>query len=355
MHFNDFLKQSAKEIDTEIENYLSSWSNNVTQDTPHIKPLLEAFEQSVKSGKRIRGSLVLLGFKLPSLSRPFVYTSDDNKSKELLKIAVAYELFQTAILIHDDIIDKSPTRRGIPSVYRALGGEHYGISQAICLGDIGFFHAYKLIAESNFEDAVKSKAAAFFSKCSTETVIGEMLDVDLAYTKREVTEADTLVVSRIKTAYYTFVGPLTLGAILGGADETLLAKIKEFGENTGIAFQLQDDIRDSFGSEKSLKKQSGGDIREGKKTLLYLKAKANADKNQREILQNNYGKSDLSADEIESIKTIFQNTGALEYTDSLSKQYSEKARECISGMTSEKQMLGMLEELLDYVVVGGGK
>lgn len=345
MQFKKFLQQSATEIDSEIEDYLSYWNNEVTQDASRLQPLFEAFAASAKSGKRIRGSLVLLGNAL----------STTIPNPHLLKIAVAYELFQTAILAHDDIIDKSPTRRGMPSLYMALGGGHYGISQTICLGDIGFFHAYKLITESSFDDAVKAKAAAFFSKSITETVIGEMLDVELAHSYKSASEEDALVVSRLKTAYYTFVGPLTLGAILGGADEHVLAKIKEFGEDTGIAFQLQDDIQDSFGTENTLKKQPGGDIREGKRTLLYLKAKNNADKEQLRILEKYYGKSDLSAKEIEAIKKVFIDTGALTYANLLVKQYSEAARKSIGDLSSRKNMQVMLDEMIDYVLKGGEK
>jgi geranylgeranyl pyrophosphate synthase len=269
---------------------------------------------------------------------------------ELLKIAAAYELFQTAILAHDDIIDNSPKRRGKSSLHVALGNNHFGKSQAICLGDIGFFLAYRLISESNFDDALKTKAITFFSTSIMQTTVGEMLDVELAQKKSGTSQKDILTVARLKTAYYTFVAPLTLGAILAGAEDELLAMIKTYGEALGIAFQLQDDIHDIFGTEQSLKKEVGGDILEGKQTILFAKALASADKKQTEILSKFYGNAKSKTEEIEIIKKIFRDTGALKYTEDLIKKYSKKAKAIIPDLSPELPIQTILDEIIDYVV-----
>lgn len=340
MQFHEFLKQSANEIDLEIEKFLKVWNKETEQLSPRLVPLLKGLKDAAVGGKRIRGTLVILGYTLVSKT----------PNPELLKVAAAYELFQTAILAHDDIIDKSSTRRGKSSLHEVLGGGHYGNAQAICLGDIGFFLAYKLIAESSFDDAQKVKAISFFSNSIIQTTVGEMMDVELSFAAATASQKEILAVARLKTAYYTFVAPLTLGAILAGADDTLLKKLALYGENIGIAFQLQDDIHDIFGTETLLKKKVGGDIKEGKQTMLFKKAKELANTKEAVLLETSYGKSTIDAQDIENIKNVFSDTGALAYTQKLSHDYSDKARAVIPAVTDDAHLQTLLGEIIDYVI-----
>lgn len=340
MNFKTFLTQSAGEIDSSIQDLFTEWSKETKQLSPRLVPHIKALQTATQDGKRIRGALVILGYTLVSKT----------PNPELLKIAAAYELFQTAILVHDDIIDSSPLRRGKPSLHMALGSGEYGTSQAICLGDIGFFLAYRLLTESSFDDGLKLKATTFFTQSIIKTTYGEMLDIELSYKNDEVTQSDILAVTRLKTAYYTFVAPLTLGAILAGAEDSFFEQLNEFGEAIGIAFQLQDDIKDVFGTEASLKKMVAGDILEGKQTLLIKKAKELADKKELEILEKYYGNSTIGEKEIALVKNIFKTTGALAYTESLARKYGKKARQVIPYVTREEQLQDLLGEMIDYIV-----
>ena len=240
MEFKNYLEKTAKEIDREIEKILKGWRDEVKNISPKLVPLLDLFIKSCQGGKRIRGVLVKLGYELIR-----------SKEKKILKVAAAYEIFHAAILAHDDIIDQSPTRRDQPSLYKqfsamaeksfassalkALGGDHYGISQAICLADAGFFLAIKIIAESKFEEQFKNQAVSLFSKTMVDTAIGQMLDI--SHGEREL-------VAKYKTARYTIAGPLKIGAVLAGANGKLVKLLDNFGENLGIAFQIRDDILD---------------------------------------------------------------------------------------------------------------
>ena len=219
MEFKNYLAKTAREIEKEIEKILKGWRDEVKNTSPKLVPLLDLFIESCRGGKRIRGVLIKLGYELVR-----------GKGKEILKVSAAYEIFHAAILAHDDIIDKSPTRRGQQSLYKSIGS-----SQAITLGDLGFFLATKIISESKFEDKKKNEALALFSKTMVETAIGQMLDI-----ARE----DPELVAKLKTAKYTIAAPLQIGAILAGVDEELVRVLGEFGENAGIAFQIQDDILD---------------------------------------------------------------------------------------------------------------
>lgn len=232
MDFKRFSSEVVERIDQELKRLLEEWRKEVGKTAASLLPLVDKFIKACQGGKRIRGTLVKLGYELGKSE------VGRQKSVDIFKIAAAYELFHTAILAHDDIIDESPLRRGEPSLYQALGGDHYGISQAICLGDAGFFLATKVIAESNFPEKEKNEALKLFSQTMVETAIGQMLDLS---------KGDPATIMRLKTAKYTVAGPLILGAILGGEldpTSSRLRGVNKFGTYLGIAFQIKDDILD---------------------------------------------------------------------------------------------------------------
>ncbi len=345
--FKNYHKNNAIKISEEIDTYFSLWIKNNIQLAPRLEPLLTTLREAVKGGKRIRGTLVSLGYSLV-LEKQLTLKEE----KAIIQVAVAYEIFQTAILAHDDIIDKSELRRGIRTLYQQLGGNHYGISQTISLGDLGFFIAYKFIAEAQFEEHLKIKALAFFSDSLTKTVLGQMLDVEFSNKKIEHSEdilQEIIQVHKLKTAYYTFVAPLSLGSILAGADEKYLESLKRFGENVGILFQLQDDMKDIFGEFKNAKKDIGGDIKEGKITLLYAKAMQNANPTQRLVLSKYYGKALGDKEALSEIQTVFIETGAHVYVQSMIEKFENEARKIIPQIVKEKSKQRMLKEIVDYV------
>lgn len=226
MDFEKYLETGAHQIEQELEEILAELLADVKKNKPKLLPLALGFINSCRGGKRIRGVLVKLGYELAQ--------GDPANQVEILRLGAAVEILHSAFLIHDDIIDESLTRRGKPSLYQALGGNHYGISQAISLGDYGFFLAFKIISQTNFPDKIKNNALELFSKVMMDTAWGEMLDLE---------KIDPLAVMKLKTAGYTVTGPLQLGAILAGKEE-LSGVLGEFGESLGIAFQIRDDILD---------------------------------------------------------------------------------------------------------------
>ena len=339
MDFGSYLKTSAAEIDQEIDKLLRVWNEHVKKTSHRLLKLSELFAQHCEGGKRLRGMLVRLGYEL--MGTPY--------SPEILKSAAAFELFQTAILIHDDFIDLSSTRRGRPTLHKALGGNHYAISQAICLGDIGFFLAEKLITGSNFPEDRKNRALASFIQTMLDTALGESLDIELAHS-HDISEEDILTIFRLKTARYTIVGPLHLGAILGGADEKLLKELVVLGEALGIAFQVQDDILGVFGDEKTLGKSVTSDIEEGKQTLLISYALEHAAAKQREVLKKYYGKGKIGDSELGQIREIFRQTGALQYSQKKADQLVDEAKKIIDKIEVPAGKKQLLSEMADYII-----
>lgn len=230
MNFEHYLTVNAQRVEHELDKLGSEFLSEAKKLSPKLAPLAQQFVDACQGGKRIRGTLVKLGYEM----------AKGQKMKEIYKVGAALEMLHTAILVHDDIMDKSPIRRGQPSLYTSVG-----VDQAINLGDLGFFLAIKIISESKFSDKEKSQALHLLSKTMVDTAVGQILDIE---------KGDPMVVARLKTAQYTITGPLVLGTILGGLGPTSprLRGIKEFGENLGIAFQLRDDILDGEAKEQSL-------------------------------------------------------------------------------------------------------
>ena len=232
MDFEEFYQKNITKINEELNKILAVWRTEISVISNGLLPLVDKFIDSCRGGKRIRGMLVVLGYEIgkeSSVISPQIESS-------IIKIAAAYEIFHSAFLAHDDVIDQSEVRRGKPSLYKALGADHKGISRTICLGDGGFFLATRIIAESRFPDSKKNEVLKYLSGILLNTAIGQMLDVE---------KGDSLVVAKYKTAQYSVSGPLVLGATLAGAGEQWLKHLAKFGEKIGIAFQIKDDILDN--------------------------------------------------------------------------------------------------------------
>ncbi len=339
MDLNDYLKQQSKAINDQTETILKDWLDEVKAVSPKLLPLVKVFVKATKGGKNLRGVLLCLGYKLAGAS----------EDQEIIKIAAALEIFQTAILAHDDIIDRSSERRGIPTVYQTLGGDHYGISQTISLGDVGFFLTNKVIADSNFQDDIKIKALSAFSQMTITTGLGQLLDVELPH-KNSRNEKDVLKVHHLKTAHYTIIYPLLLGAILGDGDETLLRQIKVFGENLGIAFQIQDDILGVFGESQDTGKSTLSDIEESKNTLLITQALKKANLEQAKMLNKFYGQRGLTKPQVQSIKKIFIETGALDYSKAKALKYVSVAQSLIPNLSSDPKVQQLLYQMSVFLI-----
>lgn len=339
-NFKDYLSKSAKATAKVTKKSLEGYRGEAKNIHESLEPLLELFIERNFGGKSLRGCLVQLGYEL----------AGGKVNPEIFKPAAAIEIFQTSVLAQDDIIDKSPTRRGKPTIYKELGGDHYAISQTICLGDIGFFIATKLISESKFSEQNKNTAITMFCKMVINTGFGEMLDVELPRLPKNKTDEAVLQIHRLKTSYYTIIYPLSIGAALAGAKTPLLKLFEVFGENLGIAFQIQDDILGVFGDEEKLGKSVTSDIEEGKNTLLITYALRNANKAQKEILRKHYGVGPIIKKEHELIKKVFIETSSLEFSRQKAQEYVSRAKRVIPKITKDTQKRKLLEELADFLI-----
>ncbi len=340
MNFKDYLITQVEQFDQKLNEYYVQWHQQAQSIHPKLVPLIDLCIEANKGGKRLRAILIGAGYQLLKNDYP----------DTILELGASYEVFQTAILNHDDIIDQSLTRRGRPTLYKALGGDHYGISQAITLGDIGYFEALIIVTKIKVDFEIKDKILQHYVKLMATTGIGELLDVELSSQKGAPLESEALQIFKYKTATYSISGPMQLGAILAGASDTLLQSIDQFGENLGIAFQIQDDILGVFGDEKTLGKSVTSDIEEGKNTTLITKANEKATPEQLQILEKYYGTGPITKDQLEQVKQVFIDTGALDYSRQLAVQYVNQAKKVIPELTEKPEMRDLLDQMADFLV-----
>ncbi len=256
-------------------------------------------------GKRIRPWMVLLGCDL--------FGGDIQKA---VRPAVAIELFHNFTLLHDDIMDRAPIRRGRETVYKK-----WNENTAILSGDTLFALALEYLSE--VEPGLLPSVLKLFTNTAREVCEGQQYDMNFE-TTAGVSIRDYLEMIRLKTAVLLGCS-LKMGAILAKAPVEAAEKLYSFGQNLGISFQLQDDLLDTFG-DVSFGKEIGGDISSNKKTFLFIHSLETADHKTREILEKWYSKvPDDSAEKIQQVKSIFSSLKAAEKTTEQINIYFEKA------------------------------
>ena len=271
-------------------------------------------------GKRMRPVLTLMSAE--------VFDAD---FKLALPAALAVEVFHNFSLVHDDIMDDAPLRRGNETVH-----EKWNVNTAILSGDAMLILAYQYFEQYNTE--VFRDLAKLFSKTALEVCEGQQYDVDFE-TRDDVTIPEYLKMIEYKTAVLV-AAAMKMGAIVAETSKENADLIYDFGLNLGLAFQLQDDYLDAFGNPETFGKQVGGDIIENKKTYLYLKAIEFSDDNQKEQLLHLFSiQPEDNTDKIESVKSIFNESGASDATKKAIQDYTLRAFDTLQniGIDNEKK------------------
>ena len=268
-------------------------------------------------GKRMRPILVLMAHQL-----------FDKNIEKAISPALAIEVFHNFTLLHDDIMDNAPLRRGQKTVH-----EKWNSNVAILSGDTMLVQAYQLMAE--VDDTIVKQVLAVFSKAAIEVCEGQQWDMDFE-TQSDVSILDYLKMIEYKTAVLLGAA-LQIGGITAGASKEEQNHLYAFGRDLGIAFQLKDDLLDAFGDAETFGKQEGGDIMANKKTYLYLKALALADGTQRQNLEQYFSTNDASQLKVDAVKTIFSNLEIPELTTNLISEYHAKAMDNLAAINSENK------------------
>lgn len=267
----------------------------------------------------------------------------DKNYERALPAAMALETFHNFTLMHDDIMDDAPLRRGKSTVHLK-----YDLNTGILSGDAMLILAYQMLMEVQPKELV-TELLALFNKTAIEVCEGQQMDINFE-SRQDVLIEEYLRMIELKTAVL-FACALQMGARIGGASIEDAAHLYDFGRNIGIAFQLQDDLLDTFGDPGKVGKKTGGDIAQNKKTYLYLKALEVAGPAEKEELSRLF--SDRPADEgakINRVIQLFQQLGIQEAAESIKNEYRIKAYQALERVSVTSPKLEMFRTLGDFLL-----
>ncbi len=279
-------------------------------------------------GKRIRPVMCLMGNEL-----------FDEILPDAFEVATAVELFHNFTLIHDDIMDKAPLRRGMDTVHTK-----FGESTALLSGDVMLIQAYEHL--NKVRTTYLHKILALFNKTAAEVCEGQQLDMDFEKTEF-VTFDDYIKMIGLKTSVL-MASSLKMGAILGGAGGSNADHLYQFGLNLGIAFQVQDDYLDAFGDPQKFGKQVGGDILANKKTFLMIHALDVANEDQKNELNDLLKVNE--PDKVERVLSIFEICGVDEWARQLKEKYIAVAFQHLEDIAVVSVRKKPLHDLANFLV-----
>jgi geranylgeranyl diphosphate synthase type I len=329
------LAQLTHRVNASLATFMSGATTTLAGVGPELDPVSEATAEFVLAGgKRLRPAFCYWGWRGTG-------TPD---SHELVDAAASLELLHACALIHDDVMDGSDTRRGRPSVHRRFAqlhkssgwngsGESFGASAAILLGDLCLVWADQMFSDCGLDAATIRRASGVYAEMRVELMAGQYLDVLASVLPANPADATerALRVARYKSAKYTIERPLHLGGVLAGADERLLAAYSAYGLPLGEAFQLRDDVLGIYGDPAVTGKPAGDDLREGKRTALVAIAEQRAAPSETARLNALLGNPELSAEGIETCRSIIADSGALAEVELLISRRGDEACRAIDS------------------------
>ncbi|MBN1526329.1 MAG: polyprenyl synthetase family protein [Candidatus Omnitrophica bacterium] len=339
-------KIKFRKIKKDIEKALALYVGKL--DAAHyLKEISPVLSSSIKNflarkGKRVRPILFVIGY--------LGYAG--KKKRGLYESAVAFELLHDFMLIHDDIIDKSDLRRGLPSMHRLLEkripiskkAKFSGSDLAIVAGDIVYAMAVDAFLSIDEDPRRKEKALKRFAESVLFTGGGEFIEL-LGGLKdiKKVTKDDIYKIYDLKTANYTFSSPLSIGALLAGAPKAEIHNLFTYGTYLGRAFQIKDDILDMFGDEKKTGKPQLTDLKESKKTILLWRAYHSSSPSDRKAIRDVLASENPAKKELMRIRAIVSSSGALQYAKKEVSCFLRKAERSSASLTMRPRYRKLLD------------
>ena len=341
-------------VNAVIEGFLARQAAVLAEVSPRCAPLADYVADLMGSGKRLRAAFCYWGWRgAGGQDRP-----------EIVTAAAALEFFQAAALIHDDVMDGSDTRRGMPSVHRRFAdlhhrsrwdadGELFGVAGAVLAGDLCLVWSDELLTGCGLGPGALSGGRPHFDRMRTELMGGQYLDIlaqVAAGRDGEEPGADAVErarrVIRYKSAKYSVEQPLLLGGGLAGAPEELLATYSGYGLPLGEAFQLRDDVLGVFGDPAVTGKPAGDDLREGKRTVLVAETLRAASPAQARLVERLLGRPGLDGEGITALREVIVETGALDAVEKLVDELADRALAALTAAAVPEPARGVLTDLV---------
>jgi len=343
------LATLAAEIDAALDTALDRLLPRLADHHPALAVLGPQMRAFVAGGKRIRPTLLLLGFQAAGGAwRQAVHGP-----------ALALEMLHTCALMHDDVIDRAPTRRGRPTVHHAFAERHtaadwrgdasdYGEAVAILLGDLAFVQADELFLSAEVPDRTLLDAFRRFTVLREEVMAGQYLDLQAAVADDGDREL-ALAIATLKSGRYSVTRPLEIGAALAGADGALIDGLRAVGDPLGRAFQVRDDLLGVFGTSARTGKSTDSDLAEGKRTLLIAEALQRLDPAGRADLLAGLGDPELDEETADRLRDLLETSGARRATEDYVDDSITTARTAIAALDVPDRTRATLLAVADYL------
>ena len=342
-------------VDAALSAFLDRQGADLIAMSPELAPLPTALREFLDGGKLMRPGFCYWGWR--------GVLGDSATAQEeagIVHAAAALELLQASALIHDDYMDDSDTRRGMPAIHRRFAAAHreaawegsgarFGAAAAILLGDVCLTWCDEMFAGNGLPAERTAAARRYFDVMRTEVMAGQYLDVlaqahGLDEPERAAQRAQTVI--RFKSAKYTIERPLHVGAMLAGGGADVIAAYSAYGLPLGEAFQLRDDVLGVFGDPAATGKPAGDDLREGKQTLLVALAAARAGSPATiKTLRAELGNPDLDTAGVAELQDIIRSTGALDDVETRIAALTEQARTALDAAPIDAEAKAVLGEL----------
>jgi len=344
---NDVKTEQLTALNGLLDDFFERQTKQSQLVSPYYQDLWKEMQRLVQSGgKRLRPRMTLLAYQ----------AFGGQEMGEALPIAAAQELLHLSMLIHDDVIDRDYVRYGVDNVagayqkhYEELVPDpsdrlHYANSAAILAGDLLISGAYQIMLESTAAPTKILEIQKLLGRSIFEVAGGELIDTEAAFRAAGSIHSET--VALYKTASYTFISPLLIGAVLAGASADDQTMMKLFAKNLGIAFQLRDDVIGVFGNEADTGKSTIGDIREGKRTYLVEQFYKYANEDDLATFDLYFGNRSIGVEEAEIVKELLIHTGAREKTEDAIRHYEANAREALGSLGVDEDYRRQLDDLI---------
>lgn len=326
-------------VNTRLETFIDERELILRSLGPDLVPFVEFSRQFLSGGKRFRAQFALIGYASQISDIP----------DYVIDVASALEIFHAAALVHDDIMDKSDTRRGAPSAHRRFQSVHesgawagssadFGNSAALLFGDLLLSFSDELMAAGLLQSADHVSALRSrreFDRMRLDVTAGQYLDIVEERAWPSIEKMDALPrahrVVIYKSAKYSIEAPLVIGAALAGASDENIAILRQFGLPLGVAFQLRDDLLGVFGDPSVTGKPAGDDLREGKRTVLIALAQRELSASDTATLDALLGSADLTEGDIEGMRALLISSGAVDQIEDLISNYVAVSRHALDA------------------------
>jgi geranylgeranyl diphosphate synthase type I len=341
-------------VQAAVDAEISVQTRVLSEIGDELTPLVAAVGSLLRGGKRLRAAFLYWGYR----------AGGGPDSMAAIRAATAMEFFQAAALLHDDVMDDSDTRRGMPAAHRRLAQEHaaagwagsgdrFGVAGAILGGDLCLLWSDELFATSGLPVAELTRARPIFDRMRTQLMGGQFLDVlesargwDELSTDQRVARARTVI--RYKSAKYTIEHPLLIGAAAAGVSESDLDALSTYGLTLGEAFQLRDDLLGVFGDPAHTGKPAGDDLREGKRTVLVALTLDQATGSNTALFDKLLGSPDLDEAGVQELRHAIADSGAPDRVEQMILDLTTSARAALNATTGlTSQGLDALDALID--------